>query len=304
MIDWSAFDDLPLLAEEPLAKYTAARIGGAAERLLMVRGDDDAILIDALRRAWSHDVPVRVIGGGANVLVSDSGMRGLVVVNHVTRMTVHDEYSDQTHLHVEVSGGSALTALARRLAAMGADFAWAASVPGTVGGAVVNNAGAHGGDMASDLISVQFVTPGGAMSLPANLLAYAYRMSALKTRADRRFFVTGAVLRLRRDDPSVITARIDANIAHRKATQPPGASLGSIFRNPPGDYAGRLIESCRLKGHAIGGAVISPIHANFFINQGKATAHDYAALIDHARAVVAGRTGVLLETEVELIGTF
>jgi UDP-N-acetylmuramate dehydrogenase len=301
--DWGYFADLPLLTDEPLAKYTAARIGGPAERLIVIRSTT-ADLVDVMRRAWAHDAPVRVIGGGANVLVSDAGVPGLVVVNHVAGFTVHNQTGTLDVANVIVSAGTTLTVLVRRLATLGIDFAWAASVPGTIGGAVVNNAGAHGGDMASDLISAHVVTPGGEAIYPVDYLGYSYRTSRLKARSDRRFLVTEAVLRLRRDSPEAISARIEANIAQRKRTQPPGASLGSIFKNPPGDYAGRLIESCGLKGFAIGGAMISPLHANFFINAGSATAADYAALIAHARAVVAERTGILLETEIEMIGAF
>jgi UDP-N-acetylmuramate dehydrogenase len=303
VIDWTHFADLPLLHNEPLAKYTAARIGGLAERLIVVRGSTH-LLVETMRRAWAHHVPVRVIGGGANILVSDAGVPGLVIVNHVSDFSIQNQTGSLDLAHITVSAGTTLTVLARRLAVLGIDFAWAASIPGTVGGAVVNNAGAHGGDMASDLISVQVVTPGGEAVYPVDYLGYGYRTSRLKARTDRRFLVTQAVLRLRRAKPEEISARIEANLAHRRQTQPPGASLGSIFKNPPGDYAGRLIESCGLKGYAIGGAMISPLHANFFINTGNATAADYAALIAHARAVVAERTSVLLETEIEMIGAF
>jgi UDP-N-acetylmuramate dehydrogenase len=136
---------------------------------------------------------------------------------------------------------------------------------------------------------------------PADL-GFAYRASSLKTRGDRRFLVTGAVLALKQDDPAAIQARMDEFIAHRKRTQPPGASLGSIFKNPPGDYAGRLIEACGLKGYQIGGAQVSPVHANFFINTDAATAGDYSALINHVGEAVYVQTGVRLEIEIERIG--
>jgi UDP-N-acetylmuramate dehydrogenase len=133
-------------------------------------------------------------------------------------------------------------------------------------------------------------------------LDYGYRHSSLKTRSDRRFLVLMATFSLKPDDPAQIQARMDECIAYRKSTQPPGASLGSIFKNPPGDYAGRLIEVAGLKGYSVGGAQVSPVHANFFINTGGATAGDYYALIQHVREVVSVRLGVTLELEIELVG--
>jgi UDP-N-acetylmuramate dehydrogenase len=118
----------------------------------------------------------------------------------------------------------------------------------------------------------------------------------------RRPLVLAAKLQLTHDDPAAINARMDSFVTHRKQTQPPGASLGSIFKNPPGDYAGRLIDACKLKGLRIGGAEVSPLHGNFFINMGEATAADYEALIAHVQAEVARQTGVMLETEIEIVG--
>jgi UDP-N-acetylmuramate dehydrogenase len=157
--------------------------------------------------------------------------------------------------------------------------------------------------MAGCLLSAALVdVERGTQVLTNADLAYDYRSSSLKARSDRRFLVTMATLTLTAGTPAAINAKMDEFIAHRKRTQPPGASLGSIFKNPPGDYAGRLIESCELKGTRIGGAQVSPIHANFFINTGGATASDYYALICRVRDTIFEKTGVLLETEVELVG--
>jgi UDP-N-acetylmuramate dehydrogenase len=287
-----------VLLNETLAKYTAARLGGPADLLYVARSSISE-LAEIVSAAWVENVPVRVLGGGANVLVSDQGVRGLVVINHI------DHVEFETDGTVTATSGTSLTTLARRLALRGlAGFEWAVSVPGTVGGAVVNNAGAHGGSMAD---CVKFVTLLDANSPTPRLLrnsdlAYDYRQSSLKRSADRRFLVLDATFAFTSDDPAQINARMDANIAHRKRTQPPGASLGSIFKNPPGDYAGRLIESAGLKGYRIGGAQVSPVHANFFINTGAATASDYYALILHVRDDVRRQTGVMLEMEVELVG--
>ncbi|MBE2271090.1 MAG: UDP-N-acetylmuramate dehydrogenase [Anaerolinea sp.] len=287
-----------LLRDEPLAKYTAARLGGAADYVYIAR-ESARELSDVLQAAWAQNTPVRVLGGGANVLVSDTGWRGLIVINKVSEAAFKES-------QVVVTSGYALTVLARKCAAQGlAGFEWAASVPGTIGGAVVNNAGAHGGDMASNVHTVTICdAEKGVQVLSKAALGFAYRTSALKARTDRRFLVLMATLDLQRGDPNAISAKIDEFVAYRKRTQPPGASLGSIFKNPPGDYAGRLIESVGLKGYSIGGAQVSPIHANFFINTGAATAGDYYALIQHVREQVARATGVELETEIEILGEF
>jgi UDP-N-acetylmuramate dehydrogenase len=286
----------PLLKDESLAKYTAARLGGAADWLYIARESNEQ-LIEVVTAAWKQGLPVRVLGGGANVLVSDAGVRGLVVIN---RLGIAG-FSDRK---VTVTAGMSLTVLARKCASKGlSGFEWAVSVPGTVGGAVVNNAGAHGGDMAAVVLSAALVDAGRGIQMLTNTdLAYEYRTSSLKARTDRRFLVTMVTLALTPDDPKTINARMEKFIEHRKRTQPGGASLGSIFKNPPGDYAGRLIESCGLKGAQIGGAQVSPVHANFFINTGKTSATDYYRLIRMVQETVQEKTGVHLETEVELVG--
>ncbi|MDX2163299.1 MAG: UDP-N-acetylmuramate dehydrogenase [bacterium] len=293
--------DVPMLRDEPLAKYTAARIGGAADWLYIARGAESSAtdaLIRVITAAWREGLPVRVLGGGANVLVSDAGVRGLVIIDRIAQMTISGGA-------VTVSGGYGLTVLAHRLAGAGlSGFEWAVSVPGTVGGAVVNNAGAHQRDMAANVRQVRLIdADSGEYTMTLDALAYGYRISSLKARADRRFLVLSADLVFAHDDPAAIQARMDQHIAYRKRTQPPGASLGSIFKNPPGDYAGRLIEACGLKGVAIGGAQVSPVHANFFINRGgAATAGEYDALIRHVQHRVHAQTGVLLEPEIERVG--
>jgi UDP-N-acetylmuramate dehydrogenase len=286
----------PLLKDEPLAKYTAARLGGKADYLYVARESTEQ-LVEVVQAAWAENLPVRVLGGGANVLVSDAGVRGLVVINRLGNAA----YSDRK---VTVTAGMSLAVLARKCASKGlSGLEWAVSVPGTVGGAVVNNAGAHGGDMAGCLVSAALVDAERGTQMLTNAdFAYEYRSSSLKARADRRFLVTIVTLALTPDDPKAINARMEGFIAHRKRTQPAGASLGSIFKNPQGDYAGRLIEACGLKGAKIGGAQVSLVHANFFINTGTASATDYYRLIRMVQETVQEKTDVLLETEVELVG--
>ncbi|HMK07712.1 MAG TPA: UDP-N-acetylmuramate dehydrogenase, partial [Anaerolineales bacterium] len=199
--------------------------------------------------------------------------------------------------------GASLGGVARRSAERGlSGLEWAATIPGTIGGAVVGNAGAHGGDMASSLESVEILQPPDTRETWATeRLGYTYRSSLLKRQAARSVVLSASFL-LRLSTPEVTKARIEANIQARRRTQPPGASLGSMFKNPPGDFAGRLVEAAGLKGRRRGAAEISPLHANFFINHGGARARDVADLLVEARRRVQETSGVVLEPEVELMG--
>jgi UDP-N-acetylmuramate dehydrogenase len=285
-------------AEDSLARYTVARLGGPAEGVLRVKSRDD--LLWAVR--WIHGaaIPWFILGGGANVLASDAGFRGLVIVNMARGSTINGE----TGL-VEAESGVNLSTLARRCMASGlAGLAWCVSVPGSVGGAVVNNAGAHDGDMAGSLIDAEVLdlTTKEIGVWTAAQMNYDYRYSALKgTRG--RYVVISARLQLEPGhDSAELNAKADSFVAHRKQTQPPGASLGSMFKNPPGDYAGRLIDAAGLKGHQAGGVQISPLHGNFFVNIGGGTAADYGALIELAQTTVREQFGVTLELEIERVG--
>lgn len=283
-----------------LARYTAARLGGVADLLYVAKESTDE-LAAVVMAAWEQGIPVRVLGGGANVLISDKGVRGLVVINDVSEVTFGDWHDGR---NVAATGGMGLTVLARKCQSHGlAGLEWAASVPGTVGGAVVNNAGAHGSDIRANLCeAVVLEAERGIQVMSLDELTYGYRTSALKARIDKRFLVLLAQFALKPDDPQAILARMEHNVAYRKQTQPPGASLGSIFKNPPGDFAGRLIEAAGLKGYSIGGAQVSPIHGNFFINTGNAMAADYYALILHVQESVHKQSNVKLDMEVELVG--
>ena len=287
-----------LRRDEPLARHTAARLGGPADALVVARNLPD--LIFAAQFAWTQGVPHRILGGGANVLVADSGFRGLIIINRAAALTTG---ADGT---VRVESGASLSTLARRCMVRGLrGLEWAVSVPGTVGGAVINNAGAHGGDMAACVREVVVHRPAGVIRYTAAEMAYAYRASALKGLAEP-YLVTTVTLGLEPGaDPAALKARAAEYITQRKRTQPPGASLGSIFKNPPGDYAGRLIEAAGLKGARRGRVQISPLHGNFLVNLGAGgAAADYLALIRLAQEMVAARFGVTLELEIELLGDF
>ncbi len=282
--------------DEPLAPYTTLRVGGPADLLAAASGAE--ALRRAVRLAWERDAPCRVLGGGSNVLVGEAGVRGLVVLNRSGEVRF-------AGAHVQAESGASLAALARRCIAQGlAGLEWAVGIPGTVGGAVVGNAGAWGGDVASVLHEAHILGPEGEVEVwPAARFEYGYRSSALKRqRGQRQAIVLRAEFALREEPRERIEQRAAEIAARRRAAQPPGATCGSIFKNPPGDYAGRLIEAAGLKGERRGGAEISAHHANFIVNRGGATAADVWALIRLARQRVRERFGVELELEIELVG--
>lgn len=289
-----------LLRDEPLAKYTAARLGGPADWVYIARESIEE-LVEVVTEAWAQDIDVRVLGGGANVLVSDRGFRGLVVINKVAEINFGAWHDGRT---VSASSGTSLTALCNRCQTHGyTGMEWAVSVPGTVGGAAVNNAGAHGACIADSIVDVVVLEADRGPQLYSNAeMEYDYRYSVLKARLDRRYLVLLATFALQHADPDAIRARMAEFNTYRKSTQPAGASLGSIFKNPPGDYAGRLIESAGLKGYRVGNVVISPVHANFFINIGEASASDYRSLVEHVQRVVEAASGIRLEPEIEFVG--
>ncbi len=284
--------------DAPLAPYTAARIGGPADVLIQVETVDQ--LASAAGFFWQAGLGFHVFGGGSNVLVSDNGLRGVAILNRAREFRFVGRGAE---VAVEAASGVNFGALARQAASRGwGGLEWAAGIPGTVGGAVVGNAGAHGGDMADNLEWAEILSRrGGRRRWPVGELALEYRSSALK-RDPHAHVVLSARLRLVKSDRESIREKMDRFLEHRRFTQPPGASMGSMFKNPPGDYAGRLIEQAGLKGLQRGEAAISKLHGNFFINQGGATAADVLGLINSAHQAVAEKFGVRLELEIALIG--
>ncbi len=282
---------------EPLNRHTSARIGGPADFFVAVDSADE--LAEAVREAQRQVVRYFVLGAGSNVLVSDKGVRGLVIKNRTTGITFAEQ--GDTVL-VRAESGVGLPTLARQCILRGAaGLEWAATVPGTVGGAVVGNAGAHGSDTAATLRLATILQGNGQIkNWTTAELRPEYRKTMLKT--GERAVVLAAEFVLKRGEPAELQAKVDSFTAHRKRTQPPGASIGSMFKNPQGDYAGRLIEAVGLKGMRIGKAEISPIHANFFVNLGGASANDVYALISLAQSKVREKFGLELELEIELVG--
>jgi len=280
-----------------LAPYTSARIGGPADVLLTA--DTAAELARIVKLLWKNEMPFTLLGGGSNVLVSDRGVRGVVVLNRAKGVKFNT--GDQPSVTVE--SGVVFSNLANRCASKGlSGLEWAATVPGTVGGAVYGNAGAFGGDVAGNLILTELLTQENEKAtFTVEQMGYGYRTSVLK-RGEVKAIVLSAELALKNSTKEDVTVKIQQFSAHRKATQPPGASMGSMFKNPPGDYAGRLIESAGLKGTRIGNAEISPLHGNFFINHANTKAEDIRALIELVQTTVKEKEDVDLELEIELIG--
>lgn len=286
---------IELERDAPLAPMTTLRVGGPADRLAAPATIDD--LVALLEAAGEANVPAFMLGKGSDLVIADAGIRGLVIRTRAGGVTV-----DGTRVSAEA--GASMTGLAKRCAREGlAGFDWAISIPGSFGGAIWANAGAHGGEMARVLTAIDVYDPRSASRstiAPADC-AFAYRDSRFK---HGREIVLGGSLELERGDPAAITALIDEHQAQRRATQPlADQNAGSVFRNPPGDHAGRLVEAAGLKGYRIGTAQVSTLHANFIVtDHGSARAADVRAVGDHVRATVAERFDVRLEYEIEFVG--
>ncbi len=280
----------------PLAKFTSARIGGAADVLLTAGSAKQlAAMVTVL---WETETSFLVMGGGSNMLVSDAGVRGVVILNKARKVKI-----DREAATVWAESGSNFGAVARQCGRSDlTGLEWAAGIPGTVGGAVVGNAGAHGGDVAGNLILAEVLHHqyGRQEWTPAQL-EFEYRSSRLKYHPGQAV-VLAASFKAAHGDAETIKQKMDEFLAFRKRTQPPGASMGSMFKNPPGDFAGRLIDVAGLKGLRVGQAQISELHGNFFLNHGDATAAEVFALISQARQTVKEKFEVQLELEIELAG--
>jgi UDP-N-acetylmuramate dehydrogenase len=232
--------------------------------------------------------------------VSDKGLDAVVVHNKAKKVDVNLE-SDPPMIIAE--SGASLSAVARKAAQHSlSGLEWAYTIPGSLGGGVYGNAGAHGGNMQGSLVLANILhRKKGVLSLTSEQMAYGYRSSLLK-RDPGTAVILSAHLKAVKGDTKSIKATMEENAERRRRTQPPGSSMGSTFKNPEGDHAGRLIEAAGLKGMKIGGAQVSPVHANFLINDGTATALDIRRLIGFIQKTVQERFNVNLELEIEMIG--
>jgi len=288
-----------------MSKLTAARIGGPADALLEINSKEE--LAHAVSLIWENRIPLLVLGSGSNILVSDRGFQGIVLLNKARKV---DFGNNSDTLTVWAESGANLGVIARQAARRGlVGIEWAAGIPGSIGGAVVGNAGAHGCEIADALLMAEILHLIENKNQHKVLrekwsvhqFEYSYRSSLLKQNPGE-YIVLAARFGLRQSDPSLVQEKVEQFTKYRRRTQPPGASWGSMFKNPAGDYAGRLIDAAGLKGVCIGDAEISSLHANFFINRGNATADDVLSLIQLARKEVFDQFDIELELEIELIG--
>ncbi|MDQ2961028.1 MAG: UDP-N-acetylmuramate dehydrogenase [Candidatus Dormibacteraeota bacterium] len=283
-----------VLAHEPLSRHSQFGVGGPADLFLKV--DDVGVLPELVARCHQEGVPLTALGAGSNALILDGGIRGLAVKLSGRHLSLDGEV-------VSLDAGTTMPRAALDLARRGASgMEWGIGVPGSCGASIWGNAGAFGGDVAGSLLECEVCAPDGTTRwVAASDCGFAYRDSRFK-HAPGTIVLRGRFA-VRRGDPSAVRVATDAIQAQRKATQPYGVrSLGSTFKNPPGDFAGRLIEAAGLSGHRHGGAQISPKHANFILNVDSASAADVLALAGLAHDEVAARFAVELEREIVVVG--
>ena len=285
--------------DEPLARFTTMRVGGPADLFATVHNAHE--LRALVRFARSRGLAHLILGRGSDLVIADAGVRGLVIqVRAEGSRTDGERYTAEAG--VQMARAATET---QRAGLTGLEFGLA--IPGTVGGAVWANAGAHGGDIAGVIESARVLAADGTESVvPVADLGLAYRDSRFKRDGpdvQARDVVIDATFHLTPADPDTIKGRLDEIRHWRQAHQPIGmASAGSVFRNPPGDSAGRLIDARGLKGTRVGGAVVSDKHANFIVNDRQGSAADIRRLAELVRAEVLARDGVTLEYEVQFVG--
>ncbi len=287
---------LPGVAERdaPLARHSKLGIGGPADVLVVARRREE--LLTAVGMAQAAGLPWKVYGGLTNILLPDAGLRGVVVLNRIQELAYGEDY------RLTAGAGVVVVQLVRELLARGwGGLTWAVGLPGTVGGAVVNNAGAFGGEISRVLAAADVLCLDGTVArVPVDWFDFRYRCSKLKG-AGAAWVVLSADFQLRPGDPEKLNAKAEEYTERRRRTQPPGRTLGSTFKNPPGDYAGRLIEAAGLKGARCGAIEVSTQHANFLMNTGGGTAADFRSLIERVQEAVSRQFGVTLEPEIEIV---
>jgi UDP-N-acetylmuramate dehydrogenase len=281
---------------EPLSRHTTWKVGGPAD--LMIYPKNREHLEQAMKVVREHQLPWRAIGRGSNLLVRDGGIRGVVF-----KLDEGFNYLKVDGTSVTAGGGYSTILLASMTAKHGlTGLEFAGGIPGNVGGAVYMNAGAHGSEISRVLESAEVLLESGEWVRLSNAdLKFQYRTSVLQK--ELRGIVTEATFRLEYGDREKIASALASFKDRRRRTQPlQYPCAGSVFRNPPGDFAGRLIQEAGLKGYRIGDAEISTLHANFIINRGEATARDVLALIEHVIRTVKEKFGITLVPEVQVIG--
>jgi UDP-N-acetylmuramate dehydrogenase len=284
---------MALEVDAPLGPLTTLRVGGGADRLATARSVDE--LTALLAMAHETGVPAGVLGKGSDIVVADAGVRGLVIRNRADELEI-----DGTAARAG-SGVAMATLVKRCTAAALAGIEFGISIPGSVGGAIWANAGAHDGEMKDVVVSIDaWSAVDGRTTLPSDACAFGYRQSRFKQSGE---IVLSAVLELASGDAGRIGGRVDVNQAQRRATQPlADQNAGSVFRNPAGDHAGRLVEAAGLKGARLGSAQVSTLHANFIVVDRGGAAADVRSMGDRVRATVMDAFDVELQYEIEFVG--
>lgn len=286
-----------------MASHTTFRAGGRVEA--MVELADTATLATLLRWLQNNRIPWRVIGGGSNILVTSKYHEGVFIrlSDSVTDIVPAPTASEGTVSRFEIGAGCSLPTLVSWCVKNGlSGLEFMAGIPGSVGGAIRMNAGAFGHSIADVLATVRFVTEtGDTGEVSGEDIEFTYRHTRLPGEPAARLLITGGVFRLQHTDQAALAGRYREIIARRRHKQPRGyGSAGSFFKNPVGDFAGRLIEQAGLKGLTLGKAMVSPVHANFIVNTGGAVPEDIIGLMQEVRSTVQRRSGVLLEPEVHI----
>lgn len=290
-------EQVEILVAEPMKNHTTFRIGGPADALALPKTPEE--VAEVVRFCNEHAQPYYVLGNGSNLLVSDEGYRGLVL--QLYRNFNDIQVNGET---ITVQSGAMLAAVARTAYQTGlTGLEFASGIPGPIGGAVVMNAGAYGGEMKNVLKEVTVLTKEGeVLVIPAKALELGYRTSVIPKNG---WIVLGAVLQLKKGDQEQILARMEELKEQRITKQPLDLpSAGSTFKRPEGYFAGKLIMDAGLRGFTVGGAQVSEKHCGFVVNRGNATAADVWELICEVKRRVKEMTGVELEPEVKLLGDF
>ncbi|MBI4843319.1 MAG: UDP-N-acetylmuramate dehydrogenase [Nitrospirae bacterium] len=287
-----------VMTDEALSKHTSLRIGGPVAA--MVFPEDPVSLKNLLSAAAEDDIPVFVIGAGTNLLVTDERIDGIAVsLEAFDRLSVTEEAEDD--VTVFAGAGLQLWRLVNFAKEKGYSGIEAlAGIPGSLGGAVFMNAGSFGVEIKDVLVSITVMNRYGKIApLAAGNLRFSYRRSNLP----EGMVILGASIRLKKSDPSEVEAKVNECLRKKRLTQPLGeASAGCVFKNPEGENAGRLIDLAGCKGMRAGGAEVSGMHANYFINKGNATCKDFIELMDRVREKVKEKSGITLEPEIKIIG--
>lgn len=294
---FTIIDEAKIRKDEPMRSHTTFRVGGPAD--YFVTPETDGEITEVIRACREYEIPYYIVGNGSNLLVGDKGFRGVVIqiFKSMNQITVDGE-------SLKAQAGCGLAQIANAALGAGlAGFEFAAGIPGTLGGAVVMNAGAYGGEMKDVLVSATVLTKDGEKKvLSVDELKLGYRTSIIP---ENEYIVLAAEIQLKAGDRAEIKARMDELREQRVSKQPlEYPSAGSTFKRPEGYFAGKLIQDAGLKGYAVGGAMVSEKHSGFVINTGGATASDIQELMARVTKIVKDQAGVTLEPEVKRIGEF